>query len=177
VNPRGRWIAIAAAAIATATAVYLVPEGSQLVEAVPADKRETLRFPELPKRQPLGRLRADMFASHSVAPPAPPPQPQEQVAPTPPPNPYRFAGTLEQGGARKIFLTVNGDRLFEAKEGEVLEQNFRVQTVAANAVTLVYVPLDTPVTVALVFPQAPATAAAGGSSPAGAPPVGSPLAR
>ena len=37
----------------------------------------------------------------------------------------------------------------------MLEQGFRVQSVTQNAITLVYVPLDMPVTMALVFQDAP----------------------
>jgi len=182
---------IAVAAVGTGIAVYAAREGGNGVEAAARVPRAeaipaTPKLSDLPARRPLGRQRGDLFAApHSSAPPAPPPQQQEQAAPTPPPNPYRFAGTLEQGGVRKILL-IMGASIFEAKEGEMLEQNFRVQSVTADAVTLVYVPLDTPVTVALAFPDTPASAAAGGSSssgppagssPAVSPPVGSPLAR
>ena len=65
---------------------------------------------------------------------------------------------LEYGGSRKVLLT-RADRIFEVKEGEMLEQGFRVQAVTPQAVTLLYEPLDAPVTVALVFQEAPAQAA------------------
>jgi hypothetical protein len=59
-----------------------------------------------------------------------------------------------------VFLAL-GDRIFEAMEGETLEQGFRVQSVSADAITLVYVPLEKlPVTMALVRQDAQATAVA-----------------
>jgi hypothetical protein len=175
VTPRRRWSLIALAAIATGVVTYLAPEGSkpvevaapvQRAEAVPAVVRAQAPIGELPSRQPIGRQRGDIFATRSWAPP--PSAPPQPAAPAPPPNPYRFAGTVHHDGQRKVFLAM-GDRIFEAKEGEMLEQNFRVQSVAADAVTLVYVPLEMPVTMALAFQDAPPAAAAGQTAPASGP--------
>jgi Tfp pilus assembly protein PilP len=105
-----------------------------------------------------------MFATRSWTPK--PAAAQKPEAPKPPPNPYRFAGTVQHDGARKVFLLL-GDRVFEAKEGEYLEQGFRVQSVTDDAVTLVYVPLDMPVTMALVFQEAAAAAGATAQPPSG----------
>jgi len=122
---------------------------------------------ELPERQTLGPQRGDLFSAPPAAPrPALPPkepEPQE-AAPAPPPNPYRFAGTVEHDGKRRVFLS-DGARLFEAKAGDPLEHGFKVQSVTADAVTLVYEPLKMQVTIALVFPEPQAAAGAG------APPV------
>ena len=172
-TPRRRWTVIALAASAVAIAVWFAPESSKPVESAEAARRADVihasvqsspapRF-DLPKRRTLGRQRGDLFVT--PAPPPPPPQQQQvQAPPAPPPNPYRFAGTLQQGASRRVFLAL-GERIFEAQEGEMLEQNFRVQSVTADAVTLVFVPLDAPVTIALGFPAAPAAAATGATSP------------
>jgi hypothetical protein len=69
---------------------------------------------------------------------------------------------------RKVSLIL-GDPVIEAREGEKLEQGFRVQSVTAEAVTLVYEPLDMPVTMALVFQDIPApSVTAAGTTPAAA---------
>jgi hypothetical protein len=76
-------------------------------------------------------------------------------APRPPPNPYRYVGNVEYGGKRRVLLATADDRIVEATEGARLEQGWRVQGVTPHAVTLVYEPLNEPVTVALVFPEVP----------------------
>ena len=163
-TPRWRRSLIAMGAIATGAAYYFGPGERKAPDAAAiAAPRETTTLGELPRRGALGRQRGDLFAPHSWAPPAPPPPPQEQqeAAPLSPPNPYRFAGTVQYEGVRKVLLTRGGDRVFEVQAGEVLEPGFRVQAVTADAVTLFYEPMNAAVTVALVFPEALPSAAAG----------------
>ena len=62
-----------------------------------------------------------------------------------------------------MLLTRDGDRIFEVAVGEVLEPGFRVQAVTSDAVTLLYEPMNAPLTVALTFPEATPSAAAGSS--------------
>jgi type IV pilus biogenesis protein PilP len=172
---------ISLAAIATAIAVWLGPEDndSQVAEvAAPVERDRTQPSSataraqqqplatQLPTRQPIGRQRGDPFSARSWAPPPQQQQAQQAAAPQPPPNPYRFAGTVHHDGVRKVFLML-GDRVVEAKEGERLDQGFRVKSVTADAVTLIYEQIpDTPVTIKLAFsePPAPAQAATGGSA-------------
>jgi hypothetical protein len=181
VTPRRRWAVISLAAIATGIAAWFGPEDKEVAQvaapverahatpAAPAAARPQALGTQLPTRQPIGRQRGDPFAKHSWAPPAPPPQQPQPAAPQVPPNPYRFAGTLHQGGARKVFLMLGDGRVFEAKEGEMLEQGFRVKSVSDSAVTLVYEQIpELPVTIATVFGDAPRpspAAAAGASAP------------
>jgi hypothetical protein len=156
VSLRRRWSVIAAIAAAVAVAAWIAPEDSKPIERAEAIAAAAQASPasalELPRRRTLRRQRGELFVT--PAPPPPPPQQvQVQAPPAPPPNPYRFAGTVEQGGVTRVLLVL-GDRVFEAKEGEMLEQNFRVQSVTADAVTLVYVPLEAPISIARVFPGA-----------------------
>ena len=152
------------AAIATAAAYYFGPGERKAPDAAAiAAPREAVTLAELPKGRALGKQRGDLFAPQSWEPPAPPPaaQVQQEAAPRPPPNPYRFAGTVQYGGRRKVLLTSGGERIFEVAVGEVLEPGFRVQAVTSHAVTLLYEPMNAAVTVALVFPEALPSAAAG----------------
>jgi hypothetical protein len=156
VTPRWRRSLIALAAIGSGVAV-LAPGSYQTAETVgPIERAHAAAGAssaiELPSRRLLGRQRGDLFRSQSWEPPAPPPPPpqvEQEAAPVPPPNPYRFAGTVQYGGVRKVLLTRGGDRVFEAQVGEVLEPGFRVQAVGADAVTLLYEPMNAPVSVAL----------------------------
>ena len=179
-TPRRRWTVISLAAMATAIAVWLGPEDSdrQVADiAAPVERDRTQSSSataraqqplatQLPTRQPIGRQRGDPFSPRTWAPP-PQQQAQQAEAPRPPPNPYRFAGTVQHDGKRKVFL-MTGNRVVEAKEGELLEEGFRVKSVTSEAVTLIYERIpDTPVTIKLAFgetPPARGVTAAGGST-------------
>ena len=175
--------------MATAIAVWLGPEDNdrQVAEIAAPVERDRTQSPaaaaraqqqplatQLPTRQPIGRQRGDPFSPRSWA---PPPQQQAQQpaeARRAPPNPYRFAGTVQHDGKRKVFLMA-GNRVVEAKEGELLEEGFRVKSVTSDVVTLIYEQIpDTPVTIKLAFGEQPAPsppqAATGGSAPAASPP-------
>lgn len=173
---------ISLAAMATAIAVWLGPEDNdrQVAEiAAPVERDRTQPPPaaaraqqqplatQLPTRQPIGRQRGDPFSPRSWAPPPQQQHAQQAATPQPPPNPYRFAGTVQHDGKRKVFL-VSGNRVVEAKEGELLEEGFRVKSVTSDVVTLIYeqVP-DTPVTIKLAFGETPAPTAAASAARGG----------
>ena len=171
VNARLRWSLISAAAVATGVAAFVAPEERAPIGPVKASERPTqviqtaMREPrplgdERPRRELIGAPRANLFATRSWAPPAP----AQAEAPQPPPNPYRFIGTAVHDGAQKIFIAL-GDRVFEVKPGEKLEQGFRVQSATPQSVTLIYEPLDIPTTMALASPEQSMQAAAGASAP------------
>ena len=184
-TPRRRWAVISVAAIATAIAAWVVSQNKDFAPAaLPAERARAAAAAaptsgasrtqveplstQLPVRAPIGRQRGDPFATRSWAPPPQQQQQQQAEAPKPPPNPYRFAGTVHRNGERQVYLLL-GERLIEAKEGEMLERGFRVKAVTDRAVTLIYDQIpDQPVTIAFTEPG---TAAAGGAS---APPAASP---
>jgi len=181
VTPRRRWTVISLAATATAIAVWLGPEDNdgQVADIAAPVERDRTQSPsatarqqqplatQLPTRQPIGRQRGDPFSPRSWAPPLQQQQQAQQAdAARPPPNPYRFAGTVQHEGVRKVFLMLGDGRVVEAKEGELLEQGFRVKSVTADAVTLIYEQIpDTPVTIKLAFGETPPAPAATGGSP------------
>jgi hypothetical protein len=99
-----------------------------------------------PQRAPLDAPRGDPFsvperpraprpAAKAPAPPAAP------VAPVAPPMPYRVAGSLVTEGVRQVLLA-KGDEVFPIEPGDLLEGNYRVDSISDEAVTLVYLPLD-----------------------------------
>lgn len=172
---------ISLAAMATAIAVWLGPEDNErnfpeIAAPVERDRTQpssaTARpqqpplATQLPTRQPIGRQRGDPFSPRSWAPPQQQ-QAQQAAAPQPPPNPYRFAGTVQHDGKRKVFLMA-GNRVVEAKEGELLEEGFRVKSVTSDVVTLIYEQIpDTPVTIKLAFSETPAPTAAASAARGG----------
>src|SRR5258706_6871411 len=135
-NGRLRWSLISAAAVATGVATFVAPEERKPIEPAAPSERPAEVIPaairqqpapvaEWPRREPIGRAHGDLFAARSWAPPPASPQAEE---PKPPPNPYRFIGTADHDGARRFFLAL-GERVFEVKPGEKLDQGFRVQSV------------------------------------------------
>jgi hypothetical protein len=177
-TPRRRWAVISLAAIATGIAAWAGPSDKDVAEtAMPVERahatsatpRPAASQPidtQLPVRQEIGQQRGDPFATLTWTPKQtaaaskePPPKPQA------PPNPYKFAGTVHHDGVRKVFLMI-GDRVIEAKAGEPLEHGYRVKSIDADAVTLVYEQIpDQPVTIATVFSDVPPAAASGASAP------------
>lgn len=81
----------------------------------------------------------DPFRAQSwyVAPPPPPPP-----RPVAPPLPFRYLGSLEEGGERRLFL-VHQERQWIVKEGDVVASQYRVDEIAPGRVVFTYLPLQT----------------------------------
>lgn len=80
-----------------------------------------------------------------VPPPPPPPPPPRKPAPPPPPSapplPFSFLGRYVEDGVL-IILLVRGDRIYTVREGEVIDNTYRVERLARGRVELVYLPLN-----------------------------------
>jgi hypothetical protein len=96
----------------------------------------------LPNRAAIGEQRGELFGAKSWTPPvvAAPPAAAQAAPAIATPNPYKVAGTLVQGGAKRVYL-VKGDRVYEARQGEDLDEGYRVDSIAADHVVLLFVPL------------------------------------
>jgi cohesin domain-containing protein len=96
--------------------------------------------------------------------------------PAPPPMPYRVAGQIAHDGSAHVVLA-HGDRVFTVREGQTLDEGYRVESIRADGVTLVYVPLDArehlaaAPTVLRVSPASAAVAQVSKSAPAAETPV------
>jgi hypothetical protein len=105
-----------------------------------------VRFTALPAREGLGKPRGEPFGARSWAPrvaaPSQPAFPPPAPPPAAPPMPYRIAGQVVLDGNTYVVL-VRGDRVvFNVREGQTLEDGYRVESIRADGVTLVYLPLD-----------------------------------
>lgn len=88
-------------------------------------------------------------------PPAPAPMAIAPPPPAPssaPPLPFLYMGKLENGAGTTVFL-IQGDRNLVVKEGEVIDQTYRVDRVTSTEITLVYLPLGLPQVLALGEPR------------------------
>ena len=161
-----------AASIGVAAALLLSAQRSDPVTApLPSAQLkpavEASRFAALAAREGFSRPRGEVFgasvpeakgsAAGSQAAP-------ESLAPTAPPMPYRIAGQAVREGVPQVVLA-RDDRVLTVREGDVLDGGYRVESVSADGVTLVYVPLD--IRERLTFnPVLPAAAPAADASPA-----------
>jgi hypothetical protein len=109
----------------------------------PAEAPPPLDLQKL-ERPGLGELQANLFAPRRAAPtaqasrlarPAPP-------APVAPPLPFRYLGRYVEGGRSAVYLA-RGDEPVLAVQGETLPGGYRVEEVAPDVVTLIYLPLGT----------------------------------
>jgi hypothetical protein len=106
------------------------------------------RLGSMPERTDIGRPRADLFAPRSWSPPAPAPVAQPAPAPAAPALPYKFAGKLVQDGAEQLFLS-KGNVVLPVREGDTLDGAYRVESIDANRITLLYLPLGTRETISV----------------------------
>lgn len=87
----------------------------------------------------------NLFAAHSwyIAPPPPPPRPTPApVAPTAPPLPYTFIGKYGRGADGTVYFLTRGDRVYDVKQGDVLDGIYRLDAVSDGQLTFTYMPLD-----------------------------------
>jgi cohesin domain-containing protein len=152
------------------------PSGAPSAPGAPEE-----RFAALPSRQAIGRARGEPFGARSWTPA--PKAPKVALAPpkpVAPPLPYRIAGQVTHDGVMQVVLA-RDDRVFTVREGETLDNVYRVELITPDAVTFVYLPLDerqqlavgglrlemaAPAVVTRVNGTAPARAAAGDTLPA-----------
>jgi hypothetical protein len=129
---------------------------ARAAKAAPAERLD------LPERRGLARTRGELFG----APPAPAPvvkkpQPAPVAAPpVAPPVPYRFAGKVRKGSEEEILVS-KGDLVLPVKVGDTLDGMYRVESIGAGRIDLVYLPLGTRdrIAVGSILDSAPASAA------------------
>ena len=147
------WVAVEPArkdAAAPSTREAAMSEGARAKAAEPL---------ELPDRRGLGRARGELFG----APPAPPPQPAAapvvQAAPVPPPLRYRFAGKVRRGAEEEVLIS-RGELVFPVRVGDMLDGMYRVESIGADRIELLYLPLGTKdrIIVSSAFEVEPASA-------------------
>ena len=101
------------------------------------------RFAALPSRQAIGQARGEPFGARSWTPAAPARPKVLEAPPKPvaPPLPYRIAGQVSHDGVMQVVLA-RDDRVFTVREGESLDNVYRIESITPDAVTFVYLPLD-----------------------------------
>lgn len=158
---------------------------SERAEARAAAKAVPPERLELPERRGFARTYGELFRA---PPPAPAPEKKPQpapvaAAPVAPPVPYRFAGKVLKGPEQEVLVS-KGDLVFPVKVGDTLDGMYRVESISAERIEILYLPLGTRERIAVssaldaeraqaplaaapvpaAAPPAPATASAGPSA-------------
>jgi hypothetical protein len=103
-----------------------------------------VRFASLPARDAIGPSHGELFGPRSWA-PEPAPAAKTAVAqvaekPSAPPLPYRFGGQVVQDDGVRVVL-LKGERAYEVREGETLDDGYRLDSIQPRSLTFTYVPL------------------------------------
>jgi len=140
------WFIVAAAGVVLAqplvrsdsrpAAAQPPPEKSSAPER--RDQAPQKRFAALPAREPMSASQGELFGPRSWDTPAP--QARKPLKPAAPAMPYRVAGQVTRDGGVRVVLA-KADRIYEVREGDTLEDGYRVESIQPDAVTLVYLPL------------------------------------
>ena len=95
----------------------------------------------------------DLFSIRSWNPPPPPPPPPAPAPPpVAPPLPYTFLGKKLEGDVWEVFLA-KGEQTFIARASQVLENDWRVDSIAPPTLTVTYLPLGLPQTLSIGDPR------------------------
>jgi len=97
-------------------------------------------------RKPMSlESRNNPFAASSWLPPPPPvvqAAPEPPPPPTAPPVPYVYLGKLDGSTLKpRVFLS-NGDQLLIVSQGEVVDGQYRVESISDTDVVVTYLPLN-----------------------------------
>ena len=91
----------------------------------------------------MGESDFDLFGPRTWTPNAKHQPAAAAAVAVPPPVPYKYAGMVVQSGATQQFLARDrDDRVYPAIPGETLDGGYRVESVSAEEIVLVYVPLN-----------------------------------
>jgi len=92
-----------------------------------------------------------LFAAHSwyVAPPPPPAPVQVSAAeisapqqPVAPPLPFTYMGSFTDGGAAPVFFLTQGDRVYDVRVGDTVDNTYTVDRLSNGQLVFTYKPLN-----------------------------------
>jgi hypothetical protein len=125
--------------------------------ARPAAKDHSRELYRLAHRVIDGTSVDSLFAAHAwFSPPPPPPAPiitaSEAAAaaaaeaaarvPTAPPLPFAFIGSYTPDGSDPVFFLTQGDRVFDVRVGDTLENTYSVDALNNGQLVMTYKPLN-----------------------------------
>lgn len=142
------------AAHAAAAAHAAVPASASVSVSVPAPRPASAGAAAATPQEKLAALRApvsteaahDPFTASSWLPPPPvvvPTLPDTRPAPpSAPPVPFTYVGEQDAKAAKPHVFLSNGDQLLIVSPGDVIDGQYRVESVSESNVVLTYLPLN-----------------------------------
>lgn len=150
---------LASAVAATMWAAQLEEDGGEAAAGLAAPTRAASRPAaqaasaapawSLAERAPWPEASGTQLAAWSPPPPPPPPPPPVAAAPVAPvdpgpppapPFPYQLIGRMEEAGAPAQALLASGNRSLSAKAGDVIDGQWRVDSVGPSGLALTWLP-------------------------------------
>ncbi|MCU6498281.1 hypothetical protein LPN04_10800 [Rugamonas sp. A1-17] len=137
------WVWLGEARQAPAAADTATPAPARRPSASPA--RAAAR--DAAQREPLAEAAADPFKVVSFL---PPPKPVEAVAvaapppppPVAPPFPYRYLGRMLSVDGKLLTYLARGDAIVPVQPQQVLDHDYRIDTLNDTELVITYLPLD-----------------------------------
>lgn len=159
-TPAARRTVIALMFAATSVAVYFAPAedaDEAAAIALPRNGRSSAARANAPapqRAEVARRYREDVpsifalpeRASPRVARHAANPAPVAEEAPQAPPVPFRVLGRFVENGVPGMFVQLN-DRTIVARNGDMISDLYKVETISDQAMTVLYLPLNVTQTV------------------------------
>lgn len=115
--------------------------------AAPADRPASLDLARLERREAHSEAR-NLFRAETWQPPPPPPDATAQAAPQAPPVPFTYFGRLVEDGRATVFLA-RGNREYAVKQGDAIDNMYRIEEIRPEAIVLTYIPLTERQTLAI----------------------------
>lgn len=118
---------------------------SERQDAGPTEDLAVRRVAALREKDSLASASGNAFAPKSFY--VPPPRPKVAAPPPPPPPtapplPFRFMGVMKESPTQTLVFLSRDDRLYTVRAGDVLDRTYRVESIEADGVTFVYLPLN-----------------------------------
>ena len=133
------WVAIDLRGPAGPTAAKTPAVASQDRETSTATSASQAKEPGIPARSALGRIAADPFSAQSWMPRRKPAAVSAAPDPVAPPLPFRFAGQFHRESGIEVYVA-RGEDIFPVKEGDILDGQYKVDSVRATEVSFVHLP-------------------------------------
>src|SRR6266852_4380227 len=175
------WVAIDLRGPAAPTSAKAPASGTSQDPGHSAARASQATQPGIPARSVLGRIAADPFSAHSWMPRPKPAAVSEAPVPVAPPLPFRFAGQFYRESGIEVYVA-RGEEIFPVKEGDILDDQYKVDSVSATEVSFVHLPSGTRQTMQFSALREQQLAAQGGPPPLApvaklipAPPLGASL--
>lgn len=109
------------------------------VTGVKGDETKYLEIDRLERRK-FSAQAGDIFSRKSWVPPPPPAKSGPLSPPPPPPLLFKYLGKVMEGDETRVFLSLS-DRNYIIRQGENIDNRYRVDEVNDHAITFTYLPL------------------------------------